>query len=190
MEQQAEMNELHDDNETVTGYDEAGYKNVIDNLAAEDEENNEDFDPMAGEQYQSEAEKEREDEAEALRKQRKLEQARQTVIEALGMYETGVGVGTRTSFVLSDYDKEQAAINLAPAVVKYLPEGFNIKSALFGKYEAEVMGLIGLYMLGKSTIASVKELRRQDAEAKAEAEREKRRASVQANDQTPETDAA
>lgn len=182
--------DLHSDDEHDTGFDETGFNNVLKNLEVEDAANDEDFDPDTAEQYESEAEQERKAEAEALREQKREEKAAQTVIQALDMYETGIQMGAHKRFKLSDEEKQSAAQYLAPAVVKYLPEGFDIHTALFGKYKADIMAIIGVYMLGKSTLASVKELRQQDAEAKAEAEKAKRRASVAANDAVQETGAA
>jgi hypothetical protein len=183
-------NELHPEHDSETGYDESGFNHVMKSLEAEDVESGADFDPDTAEQYQSEAEAQAKAEAEAKAEQRRHDKAVLTVVEALGMYETGIQVGTRTRFKLSDDEKQETATYLAPAVVKYLPEDFSIHGALFGKYKAEVMGVIGLYMLSKSTIASVKELRAIEREEKAEAEKAKRRERESANQEQREQAAA
>ncbi|MEC8231284.1 MAG: hypothetical protein VX061_07585 [Pseudomonadota bacterium] len=190
MKNETEQTELHTETEFETGYDETGFTNVLKDLEAEDAESGEDFDPDTAPQYQTEAEKEREAEAEAEREQKRHQQAVETVIQALGMYETGIQLGAHKRFTLSEDEKHTTAEYLAPAVVKYLPDGFDIHSALFGKYKAEIMGIIGLYMLSKSTVASVKELRAQDKQAAEDAKRAKQRQKVQANDAEPEQAAA
>lgn len=190
MKNETEQTDLHTETEFETGYDETGFNNVLKDLEAEDAENGEDFDPDTAPQYQTEAEKEREAEAEAEREQKRHQQAVETVIQALGMYETGIQLGAHKRFTLSEDEKHTTAEYLAPAVVKYLPDGFDIHSALFGKYKAEIMGIIGLYMLSKSTVASVKELRAQDKQAAEDAKRAKQRQKVQANDAEPEQAAA
>lgn len=180
----------HDHDETNdTGFDETGLKNVLSGLEAEDAENGDDFDPDAN-PYQSEEDKEREAEKKAAIERKRHEQAVETVVQALGMYESGIQMGLHGRFVLDESEKLRLAQNFAPAVVKHLPEGFDFRAALFGQYMPEVMAIIGVYMLGKSTIASVKELRQQDKDEKAAAEREKRQRRASANEPEPEPIAA
>lgn len=185
MENEVTHDEHDHDEANDTGFDETGLNNVLSGLEAEDAEHGDDFDPDAN-PYQSEEDKEREAEKKAAIERKRHEQAVETVVQALGMYESGIQLGAHKRFMLSEDEKRQSAEYLAPAVVKYLPENFDIHSALFGKYKAEIMAVIGVYMLGKSTIASVKELRQQDKEEKAAAEREKRQRRASANEPEPE----
>lgn len=153
---------------------------TLEKLSLQDYENEPDFDPDAPTAEDAAAA-----EAEAARKAaeaeaRKLEKAQLTVIDALGMYETGIQLGAHSRYVLPDDEKAAVAANLAPAVVKYLPEDFDIKSALFGRYMPEIMGVIGVYMLGKSTVVSIRALKAEDAEKKRQQAEAKRREQAEA----------
>ncbi|WP_416308540.1 hypothetical protein [Neptunicella sp. SCSIO 80796] len=160
------MTEVNDSQpeEIEQAYDEAAASQMIKSLA---DDESADFVPepeISGAQTEeaTEAAKNAAKKQELITQKERETEAASVIYESLGAYEFGICLGVHKRYQLPETDRAMVAGLLAPIVVKYVPDGKDLQEWILGKYKAEGLAIFGLFMLGRSTMSTIKTLKAED----------------------------